>query len=173
VYGAQRTNIFRNTEANGSAWFVDQVHKVSNPTEELSAVCQTDTKSTAVIDQSKFTVADRALDGNGTIRLTERKPNLMRYETSNSGDGLAVFSEIYYEKGWKAFIDNKEVPVLRTNYVLRALEVPEGNHTIEFRFEPKAYYTGNSITAASSWLMVLLLLGSLGYSLRKEEPEQV
>ncbi len=171
VYGAQRNNIFQNPKANGSAWFVSQVNKVDNPTEELDAVCEADTKTVAVVDQSKFPIAEGALDENGTIRLVDRKPNLLRYESSNSGAGVAVFSEIYYEKGWKAFIDKKEVPIIRANYVLRALQIPSGNHTVEFRFEPQAFYTGNSITAASSWLMVLILLGSLGYSLRKEVNE--
>jgi hypothetical protein len=171
VYGAQRNNIFANPEANGSAWFVSQVRKVDNPTEELDAVCKADSKTQAIIDQSKFPLTDEPISSDGTIRLTERKPNQIRYESSNAGKGVAVFSEIFYEKGWRAFIDNAEVPIIRANYVLRALQVPAGNHSIEFRFEPKAYYTGNSVTAASSWLMILILLGSLGYSLRRQETE--
>ena len=77
-----------------------------------------------------------------------------------------MFSEIYYPKGWKAFVDGAEVEILNANYVLRALELPPGDHTIEFRFEPAAYYVGNTIMAASSYLLALLLFGSIGITLR-------
>jgi uncharacterized membrane protein YfhO len=78
-----------------------------------------------------------------------------------------VFSEIYYPKGWTATIDGKEATILRANYVLRALEIPAGKHTIEFRFLPKPYTIGNQVTMASSWLLLLAVAGSLGWSLAK------
>ena len=81
---------------------------------------------------------------------------------------MVVFSEIYYPKGWHAFIDGKETTILRADYVLRALEVPQGKHIIEFKFEPSAYRVGNKITLASSWLVLLVTLGCLGWSVRKE-----
>jgi uncharacterized membrane protein YfhO len=73
-------------------------------------------------------------------------------------EALAVFSEIYYPKGWKAFIDDDEVEILRANYILRALLIPQGAHKIEFRFEPKAYYVGNIIMWISSIILILILL---------------
>jgi uncharacterized membrane protein YfhO len=91
------------------------------------------------------------------------------YESNSTTNGLAVFSEIYYAKGWKAYIDNQETEILRVNYVLRALAVPAGKHEIKFEFKPDAYYIGNKITTASSWLVILILLGSIGLSLRKND----
>jgi uncharacterized membrane protein YfhO len=79
-----------------------------------------------------------------------------------------VFSEIYYPKGWHAFVDGKETEILRANYVLRALIVPGGKHEIEFKFEPKPYTVGNRVTLASSWAVLLIALGCFGWSLRKE-----
>jgi uncharacterized membrane protein YfhO len=89
----------------------------------------------------------------------------------NSGKGLLVFSEIYYPEGWIATVDGKESPVIRANYVLRAMEVPAGKHEIVFRFEPDSFSTGNRISLFSS-IAVLALLGFTGFmSFRKKEPE--
>ena len=79
-----------------------------------------------------------------------------------------MFSEIYYPKGWIATIDGKEKPILRADYVLRALEIPAGKHTIEFKFEPKPYLVGNKITMASSWILLILVIGGLGFTVKKE-----
>jgi hypothetical protein len=168
VIGPERTNVVPNVAANGSAWFVQNVVKVNSPAEELKATCDAETKTTAVIDVVKFPIDATAFDNTGTIRLVEQKPNYMKYECNAGGRALAVFSEIFYEKGWKATIDQKEVSILRADYILRALQVEAGQHTIEFRFQPAAYYTGNKITMASSWLLLVVLLGSIGFSLKKD-----
>jgi hypothetical protein len=168
VYGPGRDNIIMNSGANGSAWFVNSVLNVNSPIEELEKTCGADTRSTAVIDVSKFKVASPGTDSSATITLLEEKPNQLRYESKSQASGLAVFSEIYYPKGWKASIDGKEAPILRADYILRALEIPAGNHTIEFKFEPEAYTVGNKVTMASSWLVLLILLGSIGWTLKKE-----
>jgi uncharacterized membrane protein YfhO len=127
-----------------------------------------DTRNTAVIDVSKFSVVKVTPDSLAKIEILEHKPNYLKYESTSSGDGLAVFSEIYYDKGWKAFVDSKETPIIRANYVLRALPVSAGKHTIEFKFEPAAYTTGNTITLISSWLMLVAMLGSIGLTYLKE-----
>jgi uncharacterized membrane protein YfhO len=100
--------------------------------------------------------------------LLEHNPKFLKYESTSSANALAVFSEIYYPKGWIATIDGKEATILRANYILRALEIPAGKHTIEFRFEPKAYTVGNTVTMASSWLVLLVLLGSIGYTVWRD-----
>jgi hypothetical protein len=128
-----------------------------------------DTKNTAVVDGSKFKVQPSGFDSLATIFLLDFKPPYIKYQSESTVNGLAVFSEIYYPKGWRAFIDGKEVPVLRANYVLRALEIPQGKHTIEFKFEPKPYVVGNKITFASSWVMLLVLLGCVGMTLRSQK----
>jgi hypothetical protein len=169
MYGQGRDNIIVNPAANGGAWFVRSVIKVNSPAEELKTTCSTDTKTTAVIDVSKFQVADFTADSTAAISVTDySKPNYLKYESKSASNGLAVFSEIYYP-GWTTTIDGQEVPVKRVDYLLRALEVPAGSHTIEFRFEPKAYAVGNKVTTASSWLVVIILLGSIGWHVKSSQ----
>jgi hypothetical protein len=157
-----------NHAANGPAWFVKNVELVGSPTEELKRVGEVDTRETAVVDKSKFDIpALNFSDSLATIVLSEQKPYAMKYESQSSADGIALFSEIYYPKGWHAWIDGKEATILRADYVLRALEVPAGKHVIEFKFEPKPYLVGNKITQASGWVLLLLVLGSLWMSMRK------
>jgi hypothetical protein len=169
LYGDNASDIILNSEANGNAWFVKEVVKVNSPNDELTKVAEINTKSIAVLDDSKFKVQDFKFDSLGYIKLIEAKPPYIKYESESSVNSLAVFSEIYYPKGWHALIDEKEVSILRVDYVLRALEVPAGKHKIEFKFEPKPYIIGNKITMASSWVLVLVVVGCLGWSLRKED----
>jgi uncharacterized membrane protein YfhO len=91
------------------------------------------------------------------------------YESQSQVAGLAVFSEIFYPKGWTATIDGQETDILRADYILRALAVPPGKHTIEFRFEPRPYTVGNKITTASSWVLVIIVLASFGWTLRERK----
>jgi hypothetical protein len=169
VYGPAKNNILPNPYANGPAWFVNSVEKVNSPAEELAKVCQINTLTTAVVDVSKFPVSDLATDSTSQINLIEHKPNYLKYESETSAGGLAVFSEIFYPKGWVATIDGKETPILRANYVLRALIIPSGKHTIEFRFDPAPYQIGNNVTAAASWLVLLLLFASVFMEYRKSQ----
>jgi uncharacterized membrane protein YfhO len=169
VFGPDRNNIIRNDKPNGNAWFVREIIKVKSANEELAKTCEINTLQTAVIDDSKFQIPVITPDSSSTIKLLDHKPNYIKYESQSTGDGLAVFSEIYYPKGWKATIDGKDTEILRANYVLRALAVPSGKHTIEFRFAPKAYVIGNKITMASSWILLLVVLGGIGWSLKKDE----
>jgi hypothetical protein len=169
VYGPARNNVIFNRAAPGPAWFVQDIRRVSSANDELAETCSVNTRNTAVINEKEFTVpASIATDSTCTLTITEQKPNYLKYESQSSANGLVVFSEIYYPD-WKATIDGKEATVLRADYILRALEVPAGKHTIEFRFEPRAYFVGNKITTASSWLVILVLVGAIGLSVRKKE----
>jgi hypothetical protein len=167
VFGTERDNIILNRGANGSAWFVQRVEKASSPTDELKKTCGLNTKMEAVIDESKFKIPAVSADSSATITIAEHKPNYLKYESQSAADGLAVFSEIYYPKGWKASIDGKPAEILRADYVLRALALPAGKHTIEFRFQPDAYFVGNKVTLAASWILLLTLLGSIGWTLKQ------
>ena len=169
TYGNQRNNIIPNPAAHGPAWFVQNVKAVNSPTEELAALKEIDTRTTAVIDINSFKEAPIATDSNASVSLISYQANKLVYESNSSNNGLVVFSEIYYPKGWVASIDGKKTEIVRANYVLRALYVPEGKHTITFEFKPASYYTGDKITMASSWLTVLILLGTIGWSLRKND----
>lgn len=168
LYGQNRENVITNLEANGAAWFVQELITVNSANEEIQKTCGIDSKTQAVIDISKFTISGLTPDSSAAIRLIENTPNRMIYESTSITNGLAVFSEIYYPIGWSATIDGNEATIIRANYVLRALEIPAGKHTIEFKFAPKSFTAGNTITTASSWLVLLILLGSIGWSWRKE-----
>jgi hypothetical protein len=149
-YGPAKNNIITNLSANGNAWFVREVVVAANPTEELAKVCEINTKSTAVIDGSRFKAQSIDADSLGTITLKESKMNVLKYSSKSTGNNLAVFSEIYYPKGWKAFIDGKETEIIAADYILRALWIPAGAHEIEFRFEPDPYVVGNKVTMIAS-----------------------
>jgi hypothetical protein len=170
VYGPDKENVIFNPAANGPAWFVKEVVKVSSAIEELKKTDEINTREVAVLN-SQGTMVNGPLtqDSLSSIQLIERTPPYLKYESESSANGLAVFSEIYYPKGWHAFIDGKEAPILRANYVLRALEVPAGKHVIEFKFEPKPYVIGNKITMASGWLLLLVVLGCVGWNFKNPE----
>ncbi len=163
IYGPEEGNIIPNPNANGAAWFVKEVVTVNSPTEELKKVGEVETKSVAIMNGFKPQASGYTLDSLSRITLSEFKPAYLKYESQSSTDGLAVFSEIYYPKGWHASIDGKEATILRANYVLRALEVPKGKHVIEFKFEPKPYMIGNKITLASSWVVLFVMIGCLAW----------
>jgi len=156
-----------NPEANGNAWFVSSVKLVNNPDSVMKALDNLDTKKVAVFNvhdyEGKFQSArlKKQWDTTGTIKVVEYKPNYIKYQSDNGKDGLAVFSEMYYKNGWNAYVDGKLTDHFPVDYVLRAMEVPGGKHTIEFKFEPQVVKTGGTITLASSIGMLLLLIGGI------------
>lgn len=157
--GLQANAVIENPYANGAAWFVNHIQKVGSPDEEIAALGDADLSETAIIDESKFSVNDlHGTDTTASITLLDYKPNMLTYEAVTQTGGLAVFSEIYYPEGWSAYIGGKPAEIIRANYVLRALEIPAGNHKIEFVFEPASYYTGNKVMMGSSVLLILVIL---------------
>ena len=158
-----------NTHALGNAWLVKTAKVVDNADQEVTAIKSFDPKSTAIVNKSfeKDLSGFSSGSGEGEIKLTAYQPNYLKYEASvNSGSQLAVFSEIYYPKGWKSFIDGKETPHIQVDYVLRGLVIPAGKHQVEFKFEPSSYYLGNKVSLASSILLLLAIGGYLFYSLK-------
>ncbi|MBK6963066.1 MAG: YfhO family protein [Bacteroidales bacterium] len=158
-----------NMGALGNAWFVKEFKLVDNADQEIDALTGFDPSVTAVVDKrfadelKNFTPVS---DSMAKISLTEYQPNKLKYQSESNAAQVAVFSEIYYDKGWNAFIDGKPAPYFRANYVLRAMHVPAGKHEIEFRFEPRAYFTGEKISFASSLILILLLVGFAGNEIR-------
>jgi len=165
-----------NPDANGNAWFVEKLTKVNNADEEIKALNGLNTSNEAIVNSSKVKDIGRAsfkLDSTASITLTSYKPNHLKYSSNNSNSGLAVFSEMHYPHGWNAYIDGTPTEHFKVNYVLRALEVPEGQHEIEFKFEPQVVETGSKITLGSSILLVLIVLGGIGFSYyRKTKAEK-
>jgi len=151
-----------NPYALGTCWFVHDYEIVENPDEEIVAVGDIDPAVTAVIDKrfSKF-VEGKTFDETAAsnISLTNYKANHMTYESSSSAEQLAIFSEVYYPNGWNVYIDGEPAEHFRANWILRAMVVPAGNHTIEFKFEPAIYNTGEAISYTSSILLLVLVVG--------------
>ena len=166
-----------NPNANGNAWFVDKLLQVKNADEEIRALDSLDVKNNAVVNTTTFRSLKRFdfdKDSTASVVLTEYTPNHLKYQSKNSNEGIIVFSEMYYPNGWNAYVDGTLTSHFKVNYVLRALQVSEGEHTIEFKFEPKVVETGSRITLASSIVIGLLVLGVIGYSFwqsRKNEEE--
>lgn len=168
--GQQRDAVIQNPEALGAAWLVENVRAVKNPDEEIALLQEIDTRTTAVINTQKFPLQQDSYSANGTISLQQYGPNHITYKANTSSNSLAVFSEIYYPEGWEATIDGKPAHILQANYVLRALELPAGEHSIEFRFQPRSYATGNIVMMISNILLILLLSGAIVWSIRKTGP---
>ncbi|UOQ66699.1 YfhO family protein [Hymenobacter volaticus] len=163
----------RNPGALGNAWFVNEVQKVQNPDQEINALTNLNTATTAVVDVSKFPLNKTSYNAPGsTIALTKYEPDALTYRATATADAFVVFSEIYYADGWNAYLDGKKVPYVRANYVLRAMPLPAGTHTIEFKFEPTEYAIGNTVSLVSSVLLILALIGAIVYATRrKSTPE--
>jgi Bacterial membrane protein YfhO len=167
----------RNPAALGNAWLVREVKTVQNPDQEMAALTTLDPATTAVVDAGKFpAVKAGAIDpGAGAISLTSYEPEKLTYAANLTNPAVAVFSEIYYADGWNAYLDGKPAPYFRANYLLRAMQLPAGQHTVEFRFEPKEYAIGNTVSLISSILLVLLIAGAgwLGWQQRDKLPAVV
>lgn len=163
-----------NPNANGNAWFVSQIQSVNSADEEMKALDKLDTKEVAVRLKDKnektyeISLPFRK-DSLATIKLDLYKPNHLKYTSNNTNHGFAVFSEIYYPKGWKATIDGKETPIYRVDYTLRGLEIPKGKHTIEFKFEPEVVKTGSTIALFSSLAMLLVIVGGVYFERKKKK----
>ena len=128
----------------------------------MKALDNLKTKEEATYQKDKFVKGKNVpfqtgKDSTSTIELISYKPNHLKYVSNNSKNGFGVFSEMYYEKGWKATIDGKEAKIYCVNYVLRGLEIPAGKHTIEFKFEPQVVKTGSTIALISTLLMLLTI----------------
>jgi hypothetical protein len=167
-----QTEVNINFEALGNAWFVNEVELVDNPDKEMDALTTFNPARTAVVDKRYKKLVDglKTYDyyatDTGKIVLTKYAPDNLVYESTNTNEQLAVFSEIYYDKGWDVYVDGVQKEYLRANYVLRALRIPAGKHMIEWKFEPKSHEIAQLIATISS-IIVLLLMLFLGFKLVK------
>ncbi len=160
----------RNPGALGNAWFVQSVQTVGDANAEIEALNNIDPRTTAVVhEEFAEQLPATSFSGSGSIELTAYAPDALSYRSSSDGQQLAVFSEMWYgpDKGWVATIDGEPAPLLRVNYALRGLIVPPGEHTIEMRFEPSAFYTGEKISYAASGIILALFAAALYFSFRR------
>ena len=160
-----------NPDAFGNAWLVSDIKWVATPNEEIAAIENTNVKTTAIVnDEFRNVIGDfNPTSGFGTIQLTSYKPNELIYNFNSSKDELVVFSEIWTSKGWTMWIDGKESPLIRADYILRAAVIPAGNHEIMMRYEPKIWKVGNTIQFVSSLILILGLFAAIVLTFRKSE----
>jgi hypothetical protein len=156
-----------NPYSYGNAWFVSNIKFVKNADEEILSLGNIN-KNTAIFNEKykNKIAADLKYDSSATIQLNSYKPNHLIYETSAGHDQLAVFSEIFFEDGWNAYIDGEKSDYIKANYILRSMNIPEGKHTVEFKFEPESYYLGRKLSHAGSVLIIIFVLGVILYEFR-------
>lgn len=169
----------KNSEALGNAWFVKQAHMVPNANAELAAIMASNFAPAveAYVD-TMFTLSDTVftVDSSASITLDSYAPIELHYTSVNSNPGVAVFSEIYFKKGWNAYIDGELVPHFRVNYVLRALEIPAGKHSVVFKFEPTLFHKTDIVSLVFSILLLIGFFGIMGYEIYtalRKQPEEV
>ncbi len=162
-----------NPSALGNCWFVQGVKFVNGPVEEMKALNNFNPKDTAVIDISYKSIITGFMpaDSNASIKQTAFDNMAITYQTNSTVANVAVFSEIFY-KDWNAYIDGKKVPIAKADYVLRALQVPAGKHTIDFKFEPFVFNFSLLLSALSTWLLIAILLAYAVY-LFKQNKKQI
>lgn len=158
-----------NPDAFGNAWIVSDIKWVTTPNEEIAAIENTDVKTTAIVnDEFRNVIGDfNPSSVSGTIKLDSYEPNELIYSFNSSKDELVVFSEIWTSKGWTLWIDGKESPLIRADYILRAAVIPAGNHEIMMRYEPKIWKVGNTIQFISSLILILGLIAAIVVTYRK------
>ena len=164
-----------NPFALGNAWFVNEIETVEDAGDDVATLRNIHIRNSCTMDKryaGEIAQTAYPLDTSTSIALLSYQPNRLVYSTRTSEDQFAVFSEIYYEKGWQAYVDGEKVDHFRVNYVLRGMVVPAGEHEIVFQFHPRSYYAGSRISMTSSILLLLLLLGAVYYEWRKKEEEK-
>jgi len=166
-----RTIAQQNPGAFGPCWLVKGIKFVNSPNAEMLALDSTNVRDTAILnDTFKAVVKQQPVyDSSASIKITERQNDKITYASSAATPQFAVFSEIYYNRGWDAYIDGKKADYVKANYLLRGMELPAGKHTVEFRFEPKSYYTGNTITFWCAILIYLTLIATIILSFKKNK----
>ena len=176
IYNKQKRPVF-NPNSLGTAWFVEDYTLVKSPDEEINSLNNFDPEQTAIINNTfkshldDFNTTQDSIE-RSMIKRIRYEPNHRIYQVNTDEEELAVFSEIYYPKGWQAYLDDEPVDHFRANYVLRAMILPEGQHKLEFKFEPKADVIGQNISLAASILASILLIGGLIWLILLKNREQ-
>ena len=156
-----------NPDAFGPAWVVDEVVVADSPREESDALNTFDLKHKAITGKEFSDFSSVRGSGDGDIELKSYAPDRLVYSAILDDERTAIFSEIYYPYGWRAYIDGKETPHFRANYVLRALNIPAGTHEIVFEFRPDSIYKGFWVNAIFRYIMYGLILSFLFITIRK------
>lgn len=161
-----------NSNAFGNAWFVDEVKMVNSPDEEIDAIGNVDPSKTAVVEvryKDEIDGLNLIEDSTASITLSEYKLNHLTYNYTTASEQLAVFSEIYYEDGWKAYVDGELTTHFGVDYILRGMRLPAGEHLLEFKFQPDSYSTRQTVTLAFSLLLFAFVGAALYLNYKNKE----
>jgi uncharacterized membrane protein YfhO len=155
----QTTGYEKNDSALGNCWLVKNIQYVKDANAEMNSLGNFNPADTAVVqDTFKSSIPfEPVYDSSASIVLVKNDNDIVTYTFNAASNQFAVFSEIYYKSGWKAYIDGKEAPIVKVNYVLRGLAVPAGKHDIKFEFKPQGYYKGKRLTSIFSIVLLLIL----------------
>lgn len=166
----------RRATANGPAWFVEGIVAADTPQQEIDLLGSVDLKTTAVAAPADKAFAEEWQAGGQAdttlvrgIALTEYRPNYQKYEYTAPEESVAVFSEIFYDHGWTAYVDGEAMPGFRADYILRAMKLPAGRHTVEWRFRAPGWAAAEAVTLVSSLLILLGAAAALIYCFRKKK----
>jgi len=167
------TVALKNPGALGNVWFVKAVKFVKGPVAEMKALDDFHPADTAIVDESFKTAVGQygIADSTDNIHQVQFDNDEIDYESNSNSNRIAIFSEIYY-KDWNAYIDGKPAEIFKANYVLRGLNIPAGKHIIKFKFEPKVYFVGRTLSNIFCWLVAALLAGSIFLYFRKMNKEE-
>lgn len=171
IYNREAPPLVNNSEL-GNAWFVSSYRIVENADEEIAALNSFNPSTEAIVDKrfrAELEGFNPVADSGASISLVKYEPNNLVYRSKTNSEQLVVFSEIHYDKGWNAFIDGQPAKYFRVDYALRAMRIPSGEHSIEFKFHPVSFYTGEKIAMAGSILLILLFIGSLYFEIKKNK----
>ena len=171
----QNGQVQTNPDALGPAWFVKAIRYVDGPAAEMKALDSLHVKDTAVVDksfQSQITLAPQ-FDSSASIKLTKYDNDEIEYSLKTATNQLAVLSEIYYPAGWKAYVDGKETPIVKADYVLRGVNIPANAQKLELKFAPEIYTSSYKITAVMNWIIPIILLIGVGVSFRNWQKKNV
>ena len=162
-----RETPMRNPGALGNAWYASSLSLASTPNDECSALGKVDLSSTIVVgdDFKQFVSGFKPAAEGSSIRLTSYAPDVLTYQSQSTADGTVVFSEIYYPYGWKAYIDGKPAEIFRANYLLRAMNIPAGQHDIRMEFRPDSVRKGNTIATIFIVIMYAVIVGLIAGTL--------
>ncbi|MDD4921479.1 MAG: YfhO family protein [Bacteroidales bacterium] len=172
---AKQPVVQRNPEALGAAWFVGGFRMVNNPDEEIAAIGHFNPAQELILDKRfEEQVGGKSFtkDTTSKIALVGYVPNHLTYKTHTTKEQLAVFSEIYYANGWQASIDGKDVPHFRANYILRAMVIPAGDHSVEFKFAPKSFDRVENLSLVALVGLIVLILVAFGYDFLKNKKKK-
>ncbi|MFC4690731.1 YfhO family protein [Dokdonia genika] len=170
----QGMGISKNPEANGPAWFVNEIQYVPDYNAEFDGLTKVDTKNTVLIREEyreELGNFQPQRDSTAVVKTLEVQPNKLVYQVENGSDGFMVFAENYYKNGWTATVNGEETTILPVNYALRGIKVPAGAHEVVMTFEPQVVKTGGMIMLGSSLLLFLLVAGGIFYTVKNRDTD--